>query len=287
MAADLSGRLDHILPQGYLRGFTHPGYDGQLSVFDRGRGLWFESGTSRVAAIKGYYDYPPGSAPDQSADQAFKLLEDQFPVVREELVSSNFSSWQRHLDFLLRFAQMLRSRSQLYREQEIVTSRTLGFLKVEEVLEQTADGKSRFRVAPFVPNGATEFETLLRSKAITDMRAEIAKGAAWMSELNWCLRWTEDENEPVIVADNAIVVTGSVAPQEEGVPPWRAFQDQGTLVFFPLCRRACLIGCPARFERDTDIFHQTDLRRLRSLYFTIASRFVYSPMRVDNAEVSI
>src|SRR5271166_4101966 len=105
------GRLDHLLPQGYLDGFTNPSKPGRLSVFSIERQQWFESAPRRVAAIKGFYDYSPGSAPDQTADQAFKEIEDRFPNVRRELVASGFSGWQAHLDFLLQYAQMLRARS--------------------------------------------------------------------------------------------------------------------------------------------------------------------------------
>src|SRR5262249_6042850 len=48
------GRLDHLIPQGYLDGFTDPSTPGQIAVFDIGNQRWFESGTPRIAAIRGF-----------------------------------------------------------------------------------------------------------------------------------------------------------------------------------------------------------------------------------------
>jgi hypothetical protein len=85
-------RLDHILPQGYLDGFSDPRTAGQLSVFDLKREKWFESGTRGVAAQRGFYDYSPKGSPDQTADEAFKKLEGEFPLKRDELVANNFAN---------------------------------------------------------------------------------------------------------------------------------------------------------------------------------------------------
>jgi len=63
-------RLDHILPQGYLNGFTNPDNDGQIYVFDCRRQQWFDSGAAGAAAIRGFYDYLEGIEHDQTADQA-------------------------------------------------------------------------------------------------------------------------------------------------------------------------------------------------------------------------
>ena len=58
------GRRDHLLPQGYLEGFTNPSKPGRLSVYSIERRESFESAPRGVAAIKGFYDYSPGSVPD-------------------------------------------------------------------------------------------------------------------------------------------------------------------------------------------------------------------------------
>jgi hypothetical protein len=274
-------RSDHVLPQSYLDGFTNPSDQGRVCVFDCQQQRWFDTGTAGVGAIKGFYDYPQGSGPDRTADQAFAGLEAKFPVVRRELVISGFSGWVKHLDFLLAFAQMLRARSQLFREQHLAHARRLTFLKIEEVLQskpsETKPGTfdTTLKVAPYAPENETERETLLRNKTITDMRAEIANGPAWLSELHWCLQFTGNPSDPVITADNAVVPEGGAPTLEE------ALRHPETLVFFPICWQACLIGSPDKFDKETDAFHPSDIRRLRALYLKSARRFVFSPARLD------
>jgi len=276
-------RLDHVLPQGYLGGFTDPFKQGQLSVFDCERQQWFDTGTAGVCAIRGFYDYPHGSDPDQTADEAFAEIEAKFPAVRRELVSSGFSGWESQLGFLLTFAQMLRARSQLFREQDLAQARELTMFRVEEVLQRPSKAKAGafetgLRVAPSVPGNETEREVLLRNKTITDMRTEIAKGPAWLSELHWCLRLTGDHADPVITSDTAIVSEGRASTMEE------ARRDGGTLVFFPVSWQACLVGSPSKFDKTTDAFHPPDLRRLHALYLKSARRFVFSPARLEFLE---
>ena len=273
-------RLDHLLPQGYLDGFSNPFNGGRLSVFDRRRTRWFDTGPAGAGAIRGFYDYSPGSEPDQTADQAFAQFETNFPIVRSELVASGFSGWETKLDFLLGFAQMLRVRCQLFREQHLAHSRQLAFARVEEVLRRepsrTRPGTfdTILKVGPCLFKNEAERETLLRNRTITDMRTEIANGPAWLLELHWCLQFTGNVEDPVITADTPVVVDGKAPTLED------ALRDGATLVFFPICWRACLIGSPARFKKETDAFDSNDLQRLRTLYFKSARRFVFSPVRI-------
>jgi hypothetical protein len=274
-------RLDHVLPQGYLSGFTNPSHQGQISVFDCQKQGWFDTGTAGVAAIRAFYDYPPSSKPDQTADQAFSCLESKFPSVRGELVANGFSGWVKQLDFLLAFAQMLRTRSELFREEHTAHARQPPVFRVEEVLEVepskirpgTFDTTLKYRPYPW--KDETEHETLLRNKAITDMRTEIARGPGWFSELHWCLRLAGNPTDPVVTADNPIVVDGSAPTLQE------ALRQPETLIFFPMCWQACLVGSPGKFEKETDAFDPGDLGRLHALYLKSARRFVFSPARVD------
>jgi hypothetical protein len=107
------------------------------------------------------------------------------------------------------------------------------------------------------------------------MRGEIDKGAAFFSKMHWCLRVIGDRADPVITGDNPVIVEGQ-APTLGA-----ALDDPCTLVFFPVCWQACLVGSPASFKVDTDSFHACDLRRLRSRYLRTESRFAYSPTRVS------
>jgi hypothetical protein len=264
-------QLDHLLPQGYLQGFTDPS-SGRLSAFSIARQRWFESVPRKVAAIKGFYDYPPGSDPDQTADQAFREFEDRFPNVRRELVAKGFSGWQTHLDFLLRYAQMLRVRSERFRKQSVAKAHQQPMLRVTEVLSDPVSGQTGLKYEELTET-PEEREKLVRNMAITIMRGEISKGAAIFSKLHWRLRVTTAAT-PVITGDDAIVVEGK-APTLEA-----ALTDANTSVFFPVCRHACLIGSPAQGKLETGDFQEADLKRLQSRYLYGECRFAYSPKRL-------
>ena len=176
---------------------------------------------------------------------------------------------------------MLRARSELFFEQGLARARQLTILKAEEVL-QGEPSKTRLgtfdttlKVGAYAMENEAERETLLRNKTITDMRGETANGPAWLSKLHWCLQFTEDPTNPVIAADNAVVLEGT-APTLERAP-----RDHETLVFFPICWQACLIGSPARIDKETDSIDASDLRRLQALYLKLARGFVYSPACLD------
>jgi hypothetical protein len=165
----------------------------------------------------------------------------------------------------------------------LAQGRKLTIFRVEEVLQRPSKARAGtfdtgLRVAPYLPENETEREALLRNKTITDMRMEIAKGPAWLSELHWCLRLTGDHADPVITADVAVVSEGPASSLEE------ALRDGETLIFFPVSWQACLVGSPSKFDKATDAFHPRDLRRLRALYLRSARRFVFSPARLEFEE---
>lgn len=60
--------------------------------------------------------------------------------------------------------------------------------------------------------------------------------------------------------------------------------DANTLVFFPICRHACLIGSPAKFNLETEAFDFRDLKVLQSRYVKGECRFAYSPKRLDSTQ---
>ena len=267
----LRNRLDHILPQGYLEGFINFPDGGTLSVCGIREKRWFESGTRKVGAVRGFYDYAPGSPPDQTADECFARLEARFPIVRRELVLNGFSGWTSHLDFLLQYAQMLRARSILFREHALLKARGRTMFAVEEVVE---DGDwTSLKVKP-LELGDEDRAVLLRNMTITTMRGEIAQGAGLFSGLHWCLRFTSDSTHPVVTADDAVIMQGRMPTIEE------AFSDRETLIFFPLCWQACLIGSPAKFDKETDAFVPSDLRMLQNIYLGSGCRFAYAPTRL-------
>jgi hypothetical protein len=268
-------RLDHILPQGYLDSFTDPACPGDLWVRDNRTNRWFRSGTARVAAERGFYDYSHGSNPDQTADRAFEDLEGKFPNVRTKLISYGFAACEQYRETLLAFAQMLRARSKLFRDQDLDQGRQLTIARIEtieQVPSATRPGEfdSRIKYGPYQGTKA-ERELFLRNKTITDMRSEIAKGSAWMGELHWCLRFTDDPSDPVVTGDNAVLSEGRVQSVEQ------ALVDHETLFFFPICWQACLIGSRCKFDNACEAFHPADLRRIRALYLKPETHFSYSP----------
>jgi hypothetical protein len=264
--------LDHILPRSYLAGFTSPLKQGQLSAFDLRLRCWFEASPASVGAEKGFYDYSPGSLPDQTADEAFSALESKFPVVRKELIESNFTAWATHREFLLEYAQMLRARSRLFRAQATDLARQSIIGVVDEVLEKG------LKVKPYTPAEEVRHAQGLRNLTITQMRSEIAKGSGLFSKLHWCLRMTRDVNHPAITADLPVIVLGS-AP-ETPVLQEAVLLDPNSWVVFPVCREAYLIGNALPLETETEDFLPLGLAWLQEWYFKDKVGFVYSPLRV-------
>ena len=117
------GRRDHYLPQGYLRGFIDPARENEeklLWKLNIPSKQWAEKSTKALGFVHGFYDYA-GSGPEidslPSADGTFSELENEFPAVREKLLSlrrKSFRNWTKHLDFLLRYMDMIRARSPIY-----------------------------------------------------------------------------------------------------------------------------------------------------------------------------
>ena len=135
----------------------------------------------------------------------------------------------KHRDFLVRYSQMLRARSDLFRQ---------------EVLKQYSD---------FEMQGNARRDALFKNMSITKMRTEIGKGAGEFAGWHWHLRSTEDVTKPVITGDNAVALIGSGHPSRE-----EAMKYQDTLFVFPICWQACLIGSRQEFD-ETDIIQPTTL----------------------------
>jgi hypothetical protein len=276
-------RLDHILPQGYLEGFTVPSSgQGHLWVYNTERGNWFRSAPGAVAAERGFYDYSEGSDADASADQAFAKFETNFPPLVRELVKNNFSGWTKHCDFLVRYAQMLRARSTLFRQEVLRQTQHATFLRVEEVLQtmphpdKPGQAMCQIRYSPYDMAYDQNRNALLKNLTITRMRAEIAKGAGEFDGLNWHLRLASDVTLPVITGDNPVAMVGFGIPSRE-----EAAKHPDTLFVFPVCWQACLIGTRRQFD-ETDLFSPTALMQLYGCYLGDASRrFAYSPHRVE------
>jgi hypothetical protein len=260
------GRKDHYLPQGYLRGFISPSrveLQKPLWYFDAHRKQWSELSPAEIGFERGFYDSRGLETNVETADQVFAELERTFPLVRDQIVA-DFSKWHDHLDFLLRYFQMMRARSPLAFEQRQARDRSRQFLKVVKV-----SGRS----ITYEPAQVTE--TFLKNKAIAEMRQEIQKGADWLNRFDWALRYSASPDMPFVLSDTPCIVEGKFSTLEE------AMQRPDTLIVFPLCWQACLFGSLARFDIRTDEFSSEDLQKMHRKHFDKAREFIVSPVNLE------
>lgn len=268
-----ANRRDHYLPRGYLRGFIHPARENHprpLWHFDIPKAVWSERSPREVGYRFGFYDYTVGAVGLETADSAFADLEREFPRVREALISTEFRKWKRDfLDFLLCYIQMIRARSLLFFERVKEEGKNLRAWTIEEVSPDRRSIKVRSMTPEPLP------ESFIKNWTITQMRQEIAKGSAWLRDFDWAIRYCESPDLPFVIAEMPIVAYGPRAELTEGI------QDPDTLLFFPLCWRACLVGSRRRFDVATDKFGGEDMRRTHRLYRQTAELFLISPTRVE------
>ena len=110
------------------------------------------------------------------------------------------------------------------------------------------------------------------------MLQEVAAGAGWATQLDWCLRYTKVESEGFSTTDQAIFVEGSLPlTDEHGRMTWDMLHQSDALVYFPLCWQACLFGSPLRFNEAYGRAINTHM--LRAKQKENADRFVVSPVR--------
>jgi hypothetical protein len=250
-----------------LAGFTDTGQsDGRLYAFNIERKNWFGSSPGSVGAERGFYDYSENSKPDATADDAFFEFETSFPRIRRELVASNFSGWTKHLDFLVRYSQMLRARSPLFRDEVLKELGSTTLFKLGEVLEtrpspdKPGESETVFRYSEFKPQGS-ERDTLFKL-SITKMREEIKKGAGEFTGWHWCLRLTTNMAAPFITADNAVGLIGSGQKSRD-----EAMYQTDTIFVFPVCRQACLMGSVKEYE-ETEAIQLPLLAELHKFFLT-------------------
>lgn len=268
----LMNRRDHYLPQGYLRGFIDPArrkHKQPLWHFDIPNRVWSEKSPREVGYRLGFYDYTTAEIGPETADKAFAQLENIFPKVCRELVSRKFANWKEHRDVLLRYAQMLRARSLLFFSQKRVEGRNLRAWIVEEVGPDRMSVKVKSMTPEPLPDG------FIRNWTINQMRDEIKKGAAWLNDFNWALRYCDSPSTPFIVSEFPLLLYGPCSN------PVDAMRDPASLLFFPLCWQACLIGSRQYFDIETDRFGSEDMLTARRMYRESAELFILSPTRLE------
>jgi hypothetical protein len=281
-SAVTKGRRDHYLPQSYLRGFIDPARDDEsqpLWLLDVRYNKWSMKSTKQVAYGEGFYDYA-GDSPEledlETADEAFSELENGFPLIREKLIADNFRNWKRHRRFLFKFMQMLRARSPLFFEQKKAEGRALQTWTVKEV---HPDGKTITvdSVEPKPPS-----EAFIKNRTILHMREEIKKGADWLWEFQWALRYTDSVDNPFVLTEAPFLAVGD-RPGTIG----QMLHDPETLLFFPICWQACLLGSRRRFDKETDKFGQQDMQTFRKKYRSYAKVFLVSPTKHEDITAPI
>jgi hypothetical protein len=106
------------------------------------------------------------------------------------------------------------------------------------------------------------------------MRADMQAVPQYFFDFDWCLRSTTDPNRPIITADDAIRLEG---PDPTKSDPLKHLD---TVIYFPLCWQACLIGRPHAQIPKNKAFSPSRLRELQGKYLASRCRFVYSPIEL-------
>lgn len=218
----------------------------------------------------GFYDYAANAVGMETADSAFADLEREFPRVRQALIATNFDGWKKDfLDFLLCYLQMMRARSLLFFERVKEEGKNLRAWTVEEVSSERKSVKVRSMTPEPLP------DAFVKNWTITQMRQEIQKGPAWLRDFNWALRYCDSAASPFVIAEMPVITSGRQAHLLD------AMRDPETLLFFPLCWQACLIGSRQFFDVETDSFGAEDMRRVRRMYRETAELFLLSPTQIE------
>ena len=270
------GRRDHYLPQGYLRGFIDPARENlpqPLWHLDIPYKCWSIRSTRQIGHKTGFYDYE-GTAPEldslKKADEAFMPLENEFPQIRAKLVARHFRNWHRHLGFLLRYIQMIRARSPLFFQQKEEEGKALQTWTVKEVHPETRS-VTLTSMEPAPPPAP-----FIKNRTIAHMNEEIQKGGSWLWDFNWALRHCDSVSEPFVTSEAPFVAEGPATEMNQ------ALQHPDTLLFFPLCWQACLVGRRERFDLGTAKFGSEDMRTFRRKYRHFAQVFLISPTKLDD-----
>jgi hypothetical protein len=223
--------------------------------------MWFERSVREIGHRPGFYDFATNEAGFEPADVTFCQLENGFPQVRTQ-IESDFDSWQDHLGFLLRFAQMMRARSLLFFEQQKEALSNTPTWIVKEVL----DNKTlKLESMDPVPPG----KGFIQNRSLLEMQDQIRKGAAWANDYTWALRYTESPKEPFIVSESPFISTE--------IKDKRPF-----MLILPISWRACLFGTLENFGQvKTDRVDADYLRELRATYRKGATEYLVSPIKLD------
>ena len=275
----LTGRKDHWLPQCYMQGFIDPSREEKpkpLFCFEKETQEWRPVSTKEIGRGEGFYDYAEGTDYDgvTHPDSVFGRLEKQWRSKRELMARDKFASWAKHKDFVLEFMHMLRARSPMAMEQQRAVASSYKVIQVTDVFPHGTDpsltGLKVDTMTPYpIPAPA------VRNAVIRQMLADVQSGSLWANDMDWCLRYTDEESNPYTATDQPVIVQGElVAPV---VTP-EVLAHPGTVVIFPLCWQACLFGSPLKFDVSYDRAHPQQPLSIREEQKKRCDRFVISPI---------
>jgi len=113
------------------------------------------------------------------------------------------------------------------------------------------------------------------------MREEFARGAAWMADFCWQMRSTFDPYNPVVTSEQPLFVKGEKT-QTERAMTMDVLTHDASVIYFPLCWQACIVGSAKPFDRDLEPFEQSDLTELRHIVAEMAPEYVISPQIIED-----
>jgi hypothetical protein len=253
-------------------GFVDPAredLDKPLWHFDLESATWTEKSPAEVGWERGFYDYADARTGLEHPDVTFAKFEREYPMVRDQMLRKWFKDWvKQQKPFLLGYMQMMRARSPMFIQQQTEHNRNLRGATITSVGPGNQVTVDSIELRP-VP------EYVMRNSVISQMRQEIEKGGDWMWNINWCLRYTRSPADPFITSGQPLVVEGPVPNIVE------AMTHPDTLIWFPLCWQACLVGSPRRFDKGTDEMSPADMRRVRERFRRPSSGYVISPCKIE------
>lgn len=183
-----------------------------------------------------------------------------------------FAGWKAHLDFLLRYMQMVRARSPKFFVDQ---GRALEGSQIARItnVDHAAGSITHDALRRLTKDEIHDF-------ALSHMRREIQNGAAWMADLHWQVRTALDPYNPVITSEQPLFVKGERTLLGD-VMTLEVLTDSRTTIYFPLCWEACLIGRVEPFDADVEPFVQQDLLEFRHMVAEMAPETVISPQRIE------
>lgn len=107
--------------------------------------------------------------------------------------------------------------------------------------------------------------------------AALKKGADWLWNFDWALRYTDSIDNPFVMTEAPFLVVGD-QPGEIG----QTIDHPESLVYYPICWQACLFGSRRPFDKKTDKSGPEDMETFLRQYRSFAKQFLVSPTRLDD-----